>query len=110
MSVGPLGMIGSMASTQLAQSQGSEINRTQQETTSQARVVQANERAEQAGGIGHTEQEQEATDRDADGRRPWEISGKKPDEDAPDSATLDAGQHLSKDPAGVSGRQLDLTG
>jgi hypothetical protein len=102
-------MISSTASTQLAQSQGSEINRTQQETSSQARVVQAAERAEQAGGIGHTEQDQEASDRDADGRRPWEISGRKPEEAAPDP-TLDGGPRQSKDPSGVSGRQLDLSG
>jgi hypothetical protein len=109
MSVGSLGMISSSVSTQLAQSQGSDVNRTQQETASQARVVQAIERAEQAGGIGHTEQEQEATDRDADGRRPWEITGQKPEDGAPDPA-LDAGPRQSKDPAGLSGRQLDLSG
>ncbi len=109
MSVGPLGMISSSASTQLAQSQGSEINRTQQETVNQVRAVQASERAEQAGGIGHTEQEQEATDRDADGRRPWEISGQRPEDEVSDPAH-DSGPRQSKDPAGVSGRQLDLSG
>ncbi len=73
MSVGPLGMVGSSAGSPLAQSQGSDVNRAQQDTASQSRQTQMSEKAEHASGVGQTEQDEEATDRDADGRRPWEI-------------------------------------
>ena len=79
MSVGPMGMVGSAAGAPLAQSQGSDVNRVQQDTASQARQTQMSEKAEQASGVGQTEQDEEATDRDADGRRPWEIGPTRPD-------------------------------
>ena len=111
MSVGPMGMVGSTAGAPLAQSQGSDVDRAQQDTASQARQTQMSETAEQAAGVGHTEQDEEATDRDADGRRPWEL-GPTPlagaldeGEPAPDVASCP-----SKDPSGLTGSQLDLQG
>jgi hypothetical protein len=111
MSVGPLGMIGSSAGSPLAQSQGAEVNRTQQETTSQLRQTQMNEKAENAAGVGHTEQDEQATDRDADGRRPWEIGVSPPEEETGEHETGGAdAMRLGKDPSGLTGRQLDLSG
>ncbi len=111
MSVGPLGMIGSSAASTLAQSQGTEVSRTQQETASQLRQTQMSEKAENASGVGQTEQDEQATDRDADGRRPWEIGATRPEEESaePDTAPEDATRR-GKDPTGLTGRQLDLSG
>ena len=82
MSVGPLGMIGSSAGSPSRKARASEVNRTQQETASQLRQTQMSEKAEQASGVGQTEQDEQATDRDADGRRPWEIGATRPEERA----------------------------
>ncbi|MHB8953949.1 MAG: hypothetical protein ACYC4U_13350 [Pirellulaceae bacterium] len=111
MSVGSLGIIGSAASAPLAQSQGTDVNRTQQETTSQLRQTQMGEKAESASGIGQTEQDEQASDRDADGRRPWEI-GSTPSAEEPGEqiATTEDSPRQSKDPTGLTGRQLDLSG
>ena len=111
MSVGPMGMVGSTAGAPLAQSQGSDVNRAQQDAASQTRQTQMSEKAEQASGVGHTEQDEEATDRDADGRRPWEL-GPTPPADSPDEGepAPDVSSGPSKDPSGVTGSQLDLQG
>ena len=111
MSVGSLGIIGSLAGSPLAQSQGTEVNRTQQETASQLRQTQMNDKAESAAGVGQTEQDEGATDRDADGRRLWERGPSQPEEPAAehDQAAEDANRQ-SKDPSGLTGRQLDLRG
>ncbi|MHB9078024.1 MAG: hypothetical protein ACYC3X_11075 [Pirellulaceae bacterium] len=111
MSVGSLGIIGSLAGSPLAQSQGTEVNRTQQETSNQLRQTQMLDKAESASGVGQTEQDEGATDRDADGRRLWERSGSPSEEPAAefDQAAEDA-LRSSKDPSGMTGRQLDLQG
>lgn len=111
MSIGPLGMIASLAGSPLAQSQGSEVNRTQQETSSQLRQTQMLDKAESASGVGQTEQDEGATDRDADGRRLWEHRPSPSEEPAAehDQAAEDAIRQ-SKDPSGMTGRQLDLQG
>ena len=46
MSVGPMGMAGSSAGSQLAQSHGTEVNRSQQETSDQARQLETTKKAE----------------------------------------------------------------
>lgn len=110
MSTGPLSFVGSAAGTQLAQAKGSEVTRTQQEAGRQARQTDLAEKAENAAGIGQTDQDEELSDRDADGRRMWEIG---PDGQRrprpPLSDTVDPPLQ-SKDPTGQSGRQLDLSG
>ncbi len=111
MNVGPLGTIGSAAGSPLPQSQGSEVNRAQQDTANQARQTRMAEKAEQASGVGQTEEHEGAADRDADGRRPWEIGpagpGDTPTETEP---AADAAPGSGKDPAGITGQQLDLQG
>ncbi len=111
MSIGPMGMIGSAAASPLAQGQGSEVPRAQQATAENARQTQLNEKAEQAAGVGQTQQDEEASDRDADGRRPWELGPESPDDQATDSAAHpDDSLPQSKDPTGQCGQQLDLSG
>ncbi|MBM4092069.1 MAG: hypothetical protein FJ276_21965 [Planctomycetes bacterium] len=110
MSVGPMGSIGGAAGSPLAQSQGTDVQRAQQETADQTRQAQLNAKAEQAAGIGQTEEDAEASDRDADGRRPWETasstgSGGEAEETADGTPAA-----RSKDPTGQKGNRLDLTG
>lgn len=107
MSVGPLGGAAVIAGAPLAQTQGSEVERAQQESVRHQRQVAAQEQAADAAGIGRTDGENhQAQERDADGRRLWESpAARRRQEDA-----ADALPRASKDPEGVSGSQLDLCG
>ncbi len=106
MSVGPLGgVLASAAGTPLAQTKGAETDRAQHEAANQERRVQNEQRAENAAGIGEADgEDHETSERDADGRRPWEIAGRPKDEAAPDDS------RQAKDPTGQSGTLLDLSG
>ncbi len=108
MNVSSMGIVGGAAGSSLSQRAGSEVERTQQETAAKERQISSDKKAERAAGIGETEQDQGASDRDADGRRLWET----PDDGNPASEQDDATQSTrhSKDPSGQSGGQLDLTG
>ncbi len=114
MSIGSLGIIGSAAGTPLSQAKGTETDKTAQATSDQARQVQSDRHAESAAGIGQTEQDEQASDRDADGRRPWEVGGKRggtlgSQDDSREGPTPES-TPLSKDPTGQTGNQLDLSG
>jgi len=109
MNVSQLGIVASAAATPLAQAKGSEADRIRQETVVHERAVESTADAEAAEGIGTTSEEQAASDRDADGRRPWEIGPqeeRKKSENAPSREPL----QRSKDPTGQAGSQLDLSG
>jgi len=116
MSIGSLGGItSSAAGAPLSQTAGSEAERTQKDALAQSRQVDANQKAEMAAGIGQTEQDQESSERDADGRRLWE----KQDQSEEQRGDKDGGHYgeaaegsvrLSKDATGQSGTKLDLTG
>ncbi len=109
MSVGPLpGIAAGASGTTLAQPKGADLDRTQQEAANDQRRVQAEQRAENAAGIGQADgEDHESSERDADGRRPWEIGG--PSRSARPSPA-DATERLAKDPTGQAGTLLDLTG
>src|SRR3982751_5886339 len=113
MSMGPVGsVVGSAAGTSLSQTAGAETERTQRDTAAQDRQIDGNERSERASGVGQTEQDQESSERDADGRRLWEAPAKRgknaQNEPAGDDASALSKQ--SKDPTGQAGTKLDLTG
>jgi hypothetical protein len=106
---GSLGLLGSAAGTPLSQTAGSEAERAQKDSLAQSRQVDANQKVELAAGIGQTEQDQESSERDANGRRLWEAQEKdkkEADEDQAAETTL----RQSKDATGQSGTKLDLTG
>jgi hypothetical protein len=107
MSIGSLGMIGSLATSSTAQRVG-DVEKVERDTADRARQTESNSVAEEAAGIGHTEQESEASDRDADGRRPWEFPGhaRRSEEEAAQAGP----PHVSKDPTGQTGGTLDLLG
>src|SRR5581483_6566954 len=100
MSIASLGIIGGLAGTPVPQ-RAAEADRTDRQSVDQARTAETAERAENAAGIGQTEEDSQASERDADGRRIWEkpAAPKKKKDDAPLVST-DAASHLSKDPTG----------
>jgi hypothetical protein len=113
MSMGPVGgVVGSAAGTSLSQTAGAETERSQRDTAAQHRQIDGNERTEQASGIGQTEEDQESSERDADGRRLWERPAKRGKNGKEEPASEDAAalSKQSKDPSGQSGTKLDLTG
>jgi hypothetical protein len=110
MSMGPLGgVVGSAAGAPLSQSAGSETERAQKEAHVLGRQIDAEQLAERAAGIGQTEQDQESSERDADGRRPWEAPAKRGKGEKPPEPS-DSLPRQSKDATGQCGNQLDLTG
>jgi hypothetical protein len=107
----PLGGIaGSAAGVPLSQTSGSETERAQKDSQAQHRQVDSDQRAERAAGIGQTEQDQESSERDADGRRLWEAPAEGTKKDAHQADTNEQAPRQSKDATGQSGTQLDLTG
>jgi hypothetical protein len=112
MSMGPLGgIVVSAAGAPLSQTSGSESERVQREGVSQQRQADGNQRAERAAGIGQTEQDQESSERDADGRRPWELPASDDKQKNQGLAPqMSNSSRQSKDTSGLSGTHLDLTG
>ncbi|MEX0610687.1 MAG: hypothetical protein WD738_20190 [Pirellulales bacterium] len=109
MSMAPLGgILGSAAGVPHSQTAG-ETERAQKDSLAQQRTVDADQRAELAAGIGQTEQDQESSERDADGRRPWEAPAQAA-KDGKNEESADTPIRQSKDATGQSGTQLDLTG
>ena len=107
MSIGSLGIVGSLAGTALTQ-KAAEVDKIQRDAADAARQTDAAARAESAQGIGQTEEESEASERDADGRRLWERQQKKQTEEEQTASTPP--EILAKDPEGISGGVVDLTG
>jgi hypothetical protein len=103
------GVLTSAAGAPLSQTAGSETERTQKDALAVGRQVDAEQTAERAAGIGQTDEDQESSERDADGRRPWESPTKRGTL-KPDESPADAVARQSKDATGQSGNQLDLTG
>jgi hypothetical protein len=108
MSIGSLGVIGSLTATPLPQ-KTAETDKTVREATDEARETEAARAAEAASGIGQTEEDSQAAERDADGRRLWERSAKPPAGEAKPEAPADS-QPLAKDPSGEAGGAVDLLG
>ena len=107
MSISSLGLVGSLATTPLPQ-KAADADKGVRDATEQAREAQAARQAEAAAGIGQTEEDSQASERDADGRRLWEqAAGKQESSDTtPDPGNAEG--HLSKDPSGEAGGELDL--
>lgn len=107
MSSASLGIVSGLAGAYSSQ-RTVEGDKAHRETTNQARAVAAAESAASAAGIGQTEEDAKASDRDADGRRPWELPGTDQQPIAEGALASDAA--VSKDPTGDRGGLLDLVG
>ena len=108
MSVGPMTSASSVAATQLAQSKGGDAERVAQESSAQSRKSEGNRKAENASGIGETEADNGASDRDADGRRIWEI-GPDGEKLAEEEQAVTDEPRQSRDPTCALGSTLDLS-
>ena len=100
----PSTLAGSLAGVPLAQTKGPETDRAARESSNRLREINADQQAEDAAGIGATEEESATDERDADGRQVLEIRRRKQAEDEAARNRPPAG----KDPSGFAGTQLDL--
>src|SRR5258707_15609812 len=102
MSIGNPGIIGAFAATPLAQAHQAQASPQGQSAADRARAVDSADRAADASGIGRTNAEEQAGDRDADGRRMLERTARKP---KPTDAPSDESEALrkSRDATGTSG-------
>jgi hypothetical protein len=98
------GSLTSAAGAPLSQTAGGEAERTQRESAVQQRLADTKAKSEKASGIGQMDADQQASERDADGRRLWENSTKRKD-----AAEIEPPRQ-AKDATGQSGNALDLTG
>jgi type II secretory pathway pseudopilin PulG len=103
-----MGIVGGLAGTAVPQ-RAAEADRVQRETTEQGRAAEASEQAENAAGIGQTEEDAQTSERDADGRRLWEKQDRKPKK-VEESAVGESRVPVPKDPSGACGGQVDLVG
>lgn len=115
MSTGPIGLIGGLAGIpgglKGATTEGAQHAQAQQQTRTATDAA-----AEKSAGIGQLSEEQHASERDGDGRRPWEENARhsqQPEhpsdaETAATSSEVDSGG--LPDPQQVLGNRLDLTG
>lgn len=108
MSIGSLGVLGSVSTGQLQQTRGAESDRAIQDAQTQAREVDAARQAEAAEGIGQMSEDEKTSDRDADGRRLWERPERRKSNDEPEP--LPDNLPRSIDPTGESGGNVDLSG
>jgi hypothetical protein len=110
MSVGPMGIAGAVAASPQAQRGGSETERASQDRANQVRSAKSGEKAEKAAGIGSMEEDQAASDRDADGRKIWEQGAEGASTEEQSTETIEGNAPQSKDPTGQTGTKLDLSG
>ena len=104
MSVGPSGIVGSAAGSSLAQS-SADVEHARQQTNVQQRRMASLEQAARAAGIAEPDgQDLETHDRDADGRRPWELPSESSRGQSP------ALERQSHGASGYRGLSLDVTG
>jgi hypothetical protein len=102
------GVLAGAAGAPLAQSSGAETERTQKDSSVRERVADGQSKSERASGIGTTDADQQTDERDADGRRLWEQQEQRKKAAADGDAAEP--RRAVKDPTGVSGNSLDLTG
>ena len=98
MTFGPIGNTGGLSGSQ-------------NDAASHLRRANADQKAQRAEGLGATDRDAETSERDADGRRLWEIDKQRDEEDSSDeSQTESSPNRKSRDVSGDSGGLLDLTG
>ena len=110
MSIGNVsGIPASVAGAGLSQ-QASEVGKARQDATARERVIQTEQQAADAARVGETDgKEHQTNERDADGRRPWEITGHR-SAGAAAPETIAEAPRQSRDATGDAGGQLDLSG
>ncbi len=111
MSVGPLPPAGNIAGAPQAQAASTDSS-ARKEGADQTRRNAAVQRADDAAGIGKTEEDSQAEDRDADGRLAWERRQSRrtaPDAGEAEDARAEGEVRKSIDPDGVCGNAIDFS-
>ena len=107
MSIGPNFIAGSVSGGQLPQARGAELDRNSDEAAQQ---IAQSESTKAAGLDGQLHENEEATDRDADGHTYGEaFEQQKPPETETQVPEVEDAPH-SLDPTGQTGNKLDLSG
>jgi len=101
------GVLGSAAGAPLSQTSGAATERSQRDSATVQRQFDADAKAEEASGIGQTEEDEQTDERDADGRRLWERGKRRANAETDRD---DASGRQSKDTSGEAGNSLDLVG
>jgi hypothetical protein len=110
MSITPaFGIAQSFASSSLALAKGADADRAAGEVAEQVTAIEANEKSDDTAGLGEAEEQSGAGERDADGRRMWELAGKRTEEEASASGVPPDASPV-KDASGQRGTRLDLLG
>src|ERR1043166_4017942 len=110
MSMGPVdGVLGSAPGAPLSQTKGPAVERAVQDAAAKLRQPAGDRHAAGANGIAETDvQQNHVSDRDADGRLPWQHP---PQPDAETTVPTSAESPVpSRDATGCRGTRLDLTG
>jgi len=111
MSIGPSSpLFGSAAGAPRAQSTGSDVQRAKQDAAARERSIDAAKKAAGAAGISKPDgEDHEPGERDADGRRPWEIAARRNQQPADDLAASQGAGVPSANSDSSSEDPLDLT-
>ncbi len=110
MSVGSSSPLGAAVAVPLAQARGTEIDRAQQVAAAHERQLRSEALADSAGGIAAADgEDNQAADRDADGRLPWQAQ--PPANEGDDAAPAERKSRCVGEPEATveSGRRLDVT-
>jgi len=110
-SIGSVGIVGSVAGAPLAQAKGADVERNREAAANQQRQIHSETNAESAAGIGKTDGDNHEThDRDADGRMLYDYGLDRKPEDDEATPKDEAEPPHAVDPTGQAGSHLDLSG
>ncbi len=105
---GNIPVLSGVPAVPMAQARGKEVDRVGEEISQHSLRRSTEKAAEAAGGIGETDgQDHHTEERDADGRRPWEVP--VPENKCPPEGEISPGSS-PKDPFRSVGRLVDLCG
>jgi len=110
MSVGSSSLLIAAVAAPLAQSRGTEIDRAQQVAAAHERQLRSEALADSAGGIAAADgEDNQAGDRDADGRLPWQMQPSAEQDEEASAGKPSRARRTTQEPAPQSGLRLDVT-
>lgn len=110
MSVGSSSPLIAAVAAPLAQSRGTEIDRAQQVAVAHKGQLRSEALADSAGGIAAADgEDNQAGDRDADGRLPWQMQPPTRQDEESSAGKPRRARCAAQEPASQSGLRLDVT-
>lgn len=108
MNIASLNTFAGTAAAQASQTASADSDHQLQRAVTRSNATDSLKKTAEAAGIGQTEQEESAGDRDADGRRVWEIPPSQKTQ--PETPEETAAEDSPPDPLGECGQQIDILG